>query len=186
LTTSPATIDSPRAGRAPSATSALPVLTAIPDLDPLVELVHAVADGECPAHRPLGVVAESSRGAEDRHDRVADELLHGAAERLELAADVVVVRREDRRDVLGVELLRPPGEADEVDEHDGDDPSLVLRGRGLGLERLPARQAEPGDVRVLLPAVRAREHGQSVDSRAVAATIPVPWGCARAAKGNGL
>ena len=43
--------------------------------------------------------------AEERHHGVADELLHRAAEALELRAQALVVGREDRPHVLGVELL---------------------------------------------------------------------------------
>ena len=100
LTTSPATSDSPRAMRAPSETSASPVFTAIRSWrsrcsSPRVELERAVAHRQRAAHRALGVVAVGGRRAEDRHDRVADELLHGSAERLELSPDVLVVRAQD-------------------------------------------------------------------------------------------
>ena len=68
-----------------------------------VELLRAVADGQRAAHSALGVVAVGGRRAEDGHDRVADELLHRPAERLELPPDVLVVRAEDGLDVLRVE-----------------------------------------------------------------------------------
>ena len=67
------------------------------------------------------------RGAEERHHRVADELLHRAAVALELAANARVVGAEERLDVLGVELLGARGEADEVAEDDGNDLALSAR-----------------------------------------------------------
>ena len=46
-----------------------------------------VANRERGAHGSLGVVLVCDRRAEDGHDRVADELLDGASEALELGAD---------------------------------------------------------------------------------------------------
>ena len=79
---------SPSAGRAPSATSASPVLTAIrtcerrPPRRPI-----AVADRERRADGALGIVLVRDRRAEERHHRVADELLDRAAVALELRAE---------------------------------------------------------------------------------------------------
>ena len=67
------------------------------------------------------------RRAEQRHHRVADELLDGAAMALELGADALVVRAEERLDVLGIHRLGPGGEADEVAEDDRDDLALAAR-----------------------------------------------------------
>ena len=52
-----------------------------------------VADRERGAHRPLGIVLVRDRRAEERHHRVADELLDRAAVALELGAQPRVVRR---------------------------------------------------------------------------------------------
>ena len=84
-----------------------------------------VADRERCAHRPLGIVLVCGRRAEERHDGVADELLDRPAVALELVPDACVVRAKDRLDVLGVERLRPRGEADEVAEDHGDDLALA-------------------------------------------------------------
>ena len=75
-----------------------------PHLEPV--LARPVSNGERGANGPLVVVAERPGGAEDAHHRVADELLHHAAEALELGADALVVRRQDRADVLGIERSR--------------------------------------------------------------------------------
>ena len=102
LTTSPATIPSPASGRASTATSASPVLTAIAHLDALLARAP-IADRERRAHGSLRVVLVRDRRTEDGHDRVADELLHRAAVALELVTEASVVRPEDRAHVLGVE-----------------------------------------------------------------------------------
>ena len=55
-------------------------------------LERPVADREARAHGPLGVVLVRDGRAEERHHRVADELLDGAAVALELGANASVVR----------------------------------------------------------------------------------------------
>ena len=72
-------------------------------LEPFV--LGPVAHGERGANRAFRVVPVRHGGAEDAHDRVANELLDLSAVALELAADALVVRDEERADVLGVELL---------------------------------------------------------------------------------
>ena len=98
------------------------------------------------------------RRAEERHHRVADELLDGAAETLELAAQVRVVGREQGAHVFGIELLGTRGEADQVGEENRHDLPLLARGRGHGLERGATGVAEPRAGRVLLPALRTDDH----------------------------
>lgn len=105
------------------------------------------------------------RRAEDAHDRVADELLDEASERLDLAAYALVVRREDRVHVLRVELLGPRGEPDKVDEDDADDAPLLLRDRLFSGERIRAGEAESRDVGILLTTGRADGHRQRVRRR---------------------
>ena len=100
------------------------------DPDPHLELallVGPVADGQRGADGALGVVLVRERSAEQGHDRVADELLHGAAEALELRAQPLVVRPEDRLHVLGVERLGARGEPDQVGKEDGHDLALAAR-----------------------------------------------------------
>ena len=107
---------------------------------------------------------------EQRHDRIADELLHGAAEALELGPQADVVRRKPRADVLRVHLLGLRGRADDVGEEDGDE--LPFLGRRLRSKRRAAREAEFRDVRVVLSAARANGH---------AASVPPPPGLRKAA-----
>ena len=70
-------------GRAPSRTSASPVLTAIRTWRSPA-LPHPVADRERGADGPLRVVLVREGRSEQRHHGVADELLDGAAEAFEL------------------------------------------------------------------------------------------------------
>ena len=90
-------------------------------------LDREVADRERRADGALGVVLVRGRRAEERHDRVPDELLDRSAVALELRAHALVVRSEERLDVLRIERLRARGEADEVAEDDRDDLALATR-----------------------------------------------------------
>ena len=65
-------------------------------------LADPVADCESRPDSPLGIVFVRDRSAEERHHRVADELLDGASVALELAAQVAVVRLEDRAHIFGI------------------------------------------------------------------------------------
>ena len=96
--------------------------------------------------------------AEHRHHRVADELLHRAAEALELVAQARVVGPQQRAHLLGIHLLGARREADEVGEEDGDDLALLEPRLLLGRERRGAGVAEARAVGVLLAAAGAREH----------------------------
>jgi hypothetical protein len=115
----------------------------------LVERGDGVAHRERCPHRPLRVVLMGNRRAEDRDDRVADELLDRAAAAFELVARALVVDAEQRADVLGVALLGACRRADEVGEDDADDlPLLAPRGRADRSERGAALGAELRRVRV--------------------------------------
>jgi hypothetical protein len=131
------------------------------DCDPhleLVLLVRPVADRERRAKGTLRVVLVRGGRAEERHHRVADELLDGTAEPLELTAQVRVVGPEESTDVFGIELLGAGGEADEVREEDGHDLALLARGGGGCFEWGAAGAAEAGAGCVLLRAARADGH----------------------------
>jgi len=97
------------------------------DGDPNLQviLVCPITNGERGPNGTLWVVSVRDRRPEDTHDCVADELLHGSSELLELSAHLLVVRPEDVPNVLGVELLGARGEANEVHEEHGDDPPLL-------------------------------------------------------------
>ena len=57
----------------------------------LIQLDDRLADRDCGANRPLGIVLVGDRRPEERDDRIADELLHRAAMPLELVAEAGVV-----------------------------------------------------------------------------------------------
>ena len=126
----------------------------------VVLLARPVPDGEGGADRPQRVVVVRDRGPEERHHRVADELLHGPAALLELAAQPLPVRREHGADILRIELLRARGEPHEIGEEHRDD--LALLPRRLARQRGPAGRAEARVLGVLLAADRAEGHWRGV------------------------
>ena len=69
----------------------------------LALVADPVADRERRTDGALRIVLVCDGRAEDRHDGVADELLDRAAAALELGAQPLVIRPQDRFDVLGVE-----------------------------------------------------------------------------------
>ena len=85
---------------------------------------HGRDEVERRPHGALGVVLSRGRRAQDRHDRVPDELLDRAAVELDQSAARVEVAREELAYVLGVAALRDRREADEVGEEDGDEATL--------------------------------------------------------------
>jgi hypothetical protein len=93
----------------------------------LAFLARPVADRERRAHGPLRVVVVRGRGAEERHDGVADELLDGAAVPLELRAESLVVGTQEGLDVLRIELLGTRREPHQIDEEHRHDLSLAAR-----------------------------------------------------------
>ena len=125
------------------------------ELEPLLpQLLDRVEDAECGSNRALRVVLVRDGRAEHGHDRVADELLDGPSEALDVCLDALVVRAERGAHVLGVRPVGAVGEADEVDEEDGDDLALLPTRRFL-CKRVPAREAEAGALGIFLSAGRA-------------------------------
>jgi hypothetical protein len=131
-------------------------------LEPLAPLGERVADSERGADGALGVVLMRRRRPEQRHHRVADELLDRAAVALELLAQPRVVGGKHRAHVLRVEPLSAAGEADQVDEEDGHD--LALLSRPALKQQRPAVTAEAEAVRARLPAGQTRRHTRSLPS----------------------
>ena len=107
------------------------------------------------------IVLVRDRRAEHGHDRVADELLHGAAEPLDLLLHARVVGTEARADVLGIGAVGARGEADEVDEQHRDDLSLLRLAR-VRPQRGAARPAEPRPPGVVLATRRDMRHARSL------------------------
>ena len=103
------------------------------------------------------VVLVYGRDAEDRHHRVADELLNRTAVALDHILRDLEVPRHHSPETLGVELLAQLRRAGDVAEEDGDDLSRLARRPG-GQQR-PAGVAEPGLLPVLHAAAWASRHG---------------------------
>ena len=144
LTTSPVTIPSPCSGRAPTATTASPVL--IPtrtcrSRSGSASFSSAIASRmlEPRPHGPLGVVLVRHGSAEGGHDRVTDELLDRAAVALDLLPQAGVVGTDAGAHVLRVLLLGGGGEADQVAEEDGDDLPLLERACAAARQAAPRR-----------------------------------------------
>src|SRR5581483_10830367 len=165
-----------------------------PQLDAL--LLRPVADRERRPDRPLGVVLVRGGRAEERHHRVADELLDRAAEAFELGPQRGLQPLEERGDVLGVERLRARREAREIAEQDRHDLALAaplgLHAWSLGVEeRVPRarREAVGGeerDARVAGPERVAAaaalgaspfDPGECVDGEAPGPVEPAPVLC---------
>jgi hypothetical protein len=106
-----------------------------------VQLLDRLQQAETRPHGPLGVVLVRDRRAEHRHHGVADELLHRAAEPLELLPQPPVIRPDPRPHVLGIGGVRRGRVADKVAEQDGDDLPLLPGRRCLG-QRRAAERAE--------------------------------------------
>ena len=140
------------------------------EVEPLVlgvQLGDTLRDGEPCADRALRVVLVGFRRAEERKHSVAAELLERAAVALELGPYPCVVWRNERLDVLRVELLGARGRADEVHEDRSDDLSLFgrrRRRRSRG-ELGAAGQAEARLRRVLGSALDTERHAISVRPR---------------------
>src|SRR2546425_7477503 len=96
----------------------------------LVQFGDAIEHPEAGPYGPFGIVAVAERGAEDCHDRVADELLDRSPVLLDLPFDSVVVELERVPYVLRVGPIRSRGEANQVDEEHGDQLALLATGRG--------------------------------------------------------
>ena len=106
---------------------------AVPAYEIGVEVVEVREHRQGRPDRAVGVVLVGAAEAEDRHHRVADELLDHAAVLLDRPLPAGEVGVDDLAGVLGVELAGEHGEVDEVGEHDGDEPALL----GAGPSRAP-------------------------------------------------
>ena len=85
----------------------------------------AVAHRERGRDGAVGIVAVRRRQPEDRHHRVADELLHGAAVRLDALARDRVVASQQAPHLFGIELFTKRGGTGHVGEEHGDDAALL-------------------------------------------------------------
>jgi hypothetical protein len=132
------------------------------DADPRVEpqLLDDVSQLHRRTRRPQGVVLARDRDSEDRHHRVAHELLHPAAVPLEHPARGVVVAVHQRPQRLRIRPLPDRRRAGQVaEQHRHDLPDLAGGDRS---ECRAAAGAEDKVVRALPTALPARDHAPSL------------------------
>jgi hypothetical protein len=114
-----------------------------------VHAFQAPPHPQCRTECPRRVVLVSGGNAERRHDRIADELLHRAALRLDLLAHGLEVGGEDLLQPFRIQLLAERRRAGHVREQDRDQPSFLAGGDVLLQERRTAAGTEPAALRAL-------------------------------------
>jgi hypothetical protein len=129
----------------------------------LAQSPGTVADREPGAHGPQRVVLVHLLQPEDRHDRVADELLGPSPQVQQLLGRRVVEAPQHLAGAFGVEALSEAGRIDEVGEEHGHD--LALLGAERARDGGAAAGAEPGVVGQGATADRAG-HGPSIGAGA--------------------
>ena len=92
-----------------------------------IELVDPLEHAQARADRAFRVVSVRDGRAEHRHDGVADELLEHTAVLLDPPLRARVVELQGVAYVLGISLVGPRGEADEIHEQDRDQLPLLAR-----------------------------------------------------------
>ena len=100
-----------------------------PPLPAGIEHTHSVAHQDSRAQAALGIVLVRARGAEDRHDRVAHELLDEALVAFDRRGHLAEEVGLDRAHVLGIESFAERGEPGQVREEHGDRAAVAV-GRG--------------------------------------------------------
>ena len=175
LTTSPATMPSPSAGRATSIDDRLAGV----DPDPHLELLaaHRVTQERIASAARTARSGSSSCATGAPNTAITASPMNFSTVppcRSSSVAQPGVVRSEHRADVLGVELLRAAREADQVGEEDGDDLALLARRAASPLKGRRAGRAEAEALRALLAAVRAGQHTSAYEVAVVFSS-----GCAR-------
>ncbi len=148
LTTSPIAVYSVVPATVPTTTS--PVLTPMRRCsgpsslelfvdEPIERLVHLQGGTD----RPVGIVLVRDRRAEEGQDGVAEDLVDGPPERLDVDDQPLERGVDQPFEALRVEMLRQRRVADHVGEQHGDHPPLLGR---RGHDLVPAERAEPRTV----------------------------------------
>jgi hypothetical protein len=112
---------------------------AAPPLQVVAQLVQPPLDAERGVGGPLGMLFVRDRGAEERHDAVAEELVHRALVAVDLVQHQLERLVHQHVGVLGVELRGQRREARDVGEQDRH---LLA----LSLERASGREDLVGEV----------------------------------------
>ena len=113
------------------------------DADVEGQLLHGLQDGQAAAHRPLGVVLVGRGRPEHGHHPVADELVQGPPEPLDLPPQAGMVGPQQRPHVLGVGPVRPRREPGQVAEQHRDHPPLLQPGPGGDRGPAPTTERKP-------------------------------------------
>jgi hypothetical protein len=125
----------------------------------LVQPVDGLDDVKRRPHGPLGVVLVGCRDAEHADNRIPNELLHRAAETLDLPSGPVVIGAQPGLDLLGIGLVGLGGETHQVADEHADDLALLPPAPGHG-QRGSAGEAIPSPPGVLLAAPLADWHAE--------------------------
>jgi hypothetical protein len=107
-----------------------------------VQLVDPFEHTKTRTNRALGVLAVRNRSAEYAHHGIADEFLDHTAVALDSPLGLRVVELENFAHVFRIRPIRARGEADEVNEEDGDELPLFAD-RAWVLESRSTARAEP-------------------------------------------
>jgi hypothetical protein len=142
------------------------------DARPQAELLNCLAQLQRRPHGPQGVILVQPGDAEDGHDRITDELLHGCAVSLQCRARVLEVARLQPAEGLGVEALAPARVAGQVAEDHGDDLADLAGRPRLGGQLGPAGSTEAKAIGVLLAAAGAGDHVLTVESARISSAEP--------------
>ena len=109
----------------------------------------------CCTHRPESVVLVRHRDSENRHDRIADELLDGATVTLEDHAEILEIQAHPTAQRFGIGRLAQRRRTHEIAKEDGDDLAL-LACRCRRCQRHATERTERELTRKLLPTGWAR------------------------------
>jgi hypothetical protein len=153
----------PLLGSGPQGHHGLPGLDPHPDGEvkagiALVQLGDGLDDPKARPHCSLRVVLVRGRSPEHRYDRVADELLHGAAVALDLASQAGVVGPDPGSHILGICLVGCGREPHQVAEQHGNDLALLGQRAWGHPEGSGAEPAEGEAFGVVLATTRAGCH----------------------------
>ena len=146
-----------------------------PDLDPdtVIALQFGVQRLERLAHtarcpnRADRIVLVRARDTEDRHDRVADELLHRATVGVDHELHLVEESTHHAAKGLRIQAFTERGRAGDIGEQDRDDLAHLGGTLVRGTQRRGALLTEPRAIRVLFAACSTEAHGAMVGHRAL-------------------